>query len=68
MLDKLQYWPVAVMVRLIGVLPRPLAHGVGIVIGRLVYYLHPRLRRVGLRNLAMALPEKPAGGSLSQFP
>ena len=26
---------------------------------RLVYYLHPRLRRVGLRNLELAFPEKP---------
>ena len=60
MLDKLQYWPVAVMVRVIGILPRPLAHGVGILIGRLVYSLHPRLRRVGHRNLAMALPQKSA--------
>ena len=58
MLDRLQYWPVALVVRAIGVLPRPLAHGVGIVIGRLVYRLHPRLRRVGARNLEMALPEK----------
>src|ERR1700761_5882162 len=58
MCDKLQYWPVAVLVRFIGVLPRPLAHGFGIVIGKLVYWLHPRLRRVGLRNLELAFPEK----------
>jgi Kdo2-lipid IVA lauroyltransferase/acyltransferase len=56
--DRLQYWPVVWFVRLIGVLPRPLAHGVGILIGGLVYYLHPRLRRAGARNLAMAFPEK----------
>jgi KDO2-lipid IV(A) lauroyltransferase len=58
MLDRLQYWPVAVLVRVIGVLPRPLAHGVGIMIGKLVYHLHPRLRRVGRRNLELAFPEK----------
>jgi KDO2-lipid IV(A) lauroyltransferase len=46
-------------VRLVGVLPRPVAHAVGILIGRLVYYLHPRLRRVGVRNLELAFPEKP---------
>jgi KDO2-lipid IV(A) lauroyltransferase len=56
--DKLQYWPVALLVRLIGILPRPMAHGVGIVIGKLVYLLHRRLRRVGRRNLELAFPEK----------
>jgi Kdo2-lipid IVA lauroyltransferase/acyltransferase len=56
--NKLQYWPVALLVRLIGALPRPLARGVGILIGRLVYRVHPRLRRVGLRNLEIAFPEK----------
>ena len=58
MLDKLQYWPVALFVRLIGILPRPLAHAVGIMIGGAVYWLHPRLRRVGLRNLQLAFPDK----------
>ena len=56
--NRLQHWPVALFVRLIGALPRPLARGAGILIGGLVYYLHPRLRRVGLRNLEMAFPEK----------
>jgi len=55
--DRLQYWPVALLVRLIGALPRPLAHGAGILIGELVYHLHPRLRRVGLRNLELAFPQ-----------
>ena len=59
MLNKLQYWPVAAGVRLIGVLPRSWARSVGILIGGLVYHLHPRLRRVGLRNLELAFPEKP---------
>ena len=56
--DRLQYWPVALLVRLIGALPRPLARGVGILIGGAVYYLHPRLRHVGLRNLQLAFPDK----------
>src|SRR5271165_4345812 len=56
---RLQYMPVALLVRLIGTLPRPLARGVGILIGGLVYHLHPRLRRVGLRNLRLAFPNKP---------
>jgi Kdo2-lipid IVA lauroyltransferase/acyltransferase len=46
-------------VRFIGVLPRPLARAVGLVIGGLVYHLHPRLRRVGMRNLELAFPDKP---------
>jgi KDO2-lipid IV(A) lauroyltransferase len=58
MMYRLQYLPFAVLLRLVGLLPRPLARGVGIIIGRLVYYLHPRLRRVGMRNLEMAFPAK----------
>jgi len=56
---KLQYLPVVLAVRLIGTLPRSWARGFGILIGGLVYHLHPRLRRVGLRNLELAFPEKP---------
>ncbi len=55
---RLQYAPLAGLVRLVGALPRPLAHAAGILIGRLMYYLHPRLRHVGMRNLEMAFPEK----------
>src|SRR5271157_663661 len=54
---RLEYVPVVLLVRLIGALPRPLARGVGILIGGLVYHLHPRLRRVGLRNLKLAFPK-----------
>jgi KDO2-lipid IV(A) lauroyltransferase len=60
MRNRLQYWPVALLVRMIGILPRPLAHGVGILIGGAVYRLHPRLRRVGLRNLELGFPDKSA--------
>src|SRR5271165_5094684 len=42
---RLEYVPVALLVRLIGALPRPLARGVGLLIGGLVYHLHPRLLR-----------------------
>jgi Kdo2-lipid IVA lauroyltransferase/acyltransferase len=55
---RLQYIPVALMVRLIGALPRPLARGFGILMGGVVYHLHLRLRRVGMRNLQLAFPEK----------
>ena len=55
---RLEYVPVVLLVRLIGALPRPLARGVGILIAGLVYHLHLRLRRVGLRNLKLAFPKK----------
>ena len=58
MLDKLQYWALALVVRVLGALPRPLAHAAGMFIGGLVYHMHPRLRRVGRRNLELAFPEK----------
>jgi Kdo2-lipid IVA lauroyltransferase/acyltransferase len=40
-----------------GLLPRPMARAVGITLGLIVYAVHRRLRRVGLRNLAIAFPE-----------
>src|SRR5215469_2222641 len=58
MLYRLQYLPFIALVRFVGLLPRPLARGVGMAIGGLVYHIHPRLRRVGLRNLQMAFPDK----------
>jgi KDO2-lipid IV(A) lauroyltransferase len=42
----------------LGILPRPLARAVGASIGALAWMSLGRLRRVGLRNLEMALPEK----------
>ena len=60
MMYRLQYLLLAVLVRLVGMLPRPLARAVGTTIGRLVYLVHPRLRRVGMRNLEMAFPDKSA--------
>ncbi|MGA9566471.1 MAG: lysophospholipid acyltransferase family protein [Candidatus Korobacteraceae bacterium] len=58
MMYRLQYLLLAVLVRLVGTLPRPVARAVGTTIGRLAYLLHPRLRRVGMRNLEMAFPTK----------
>ena len=55
---KLEYaaaWP---FLKIMGILPRPLARGFAIGIAQLVYLLHFRLRQVGMRNLQMALPEK----------
>lgn len=55
---KLEYavaWP---FIKLLGVLPRPLSRAVAIGLGRVFYLLHVRLRRVGMRNLELAFPEK----------
>jgi KDO2-lipid IV(A) lauroyltransferase len=55
---KLEYaaaWP---FIKILGILPRPLARGFAITLAQLVYRLHFRLRQVGMRNLAMVFPEK----------
>lgn len=55
---KLEYFPVWLLARSIGVLPRPLARGFCQAIGVAIYAVHGRLRKVGLRNLDLAFPEK----------
>ena len=55
---KIEYaaaWP---FIKILGILPRRLARAFAIGIGWAVYFLHVRLRRVGMRNLALAFPEK----------
>lgn len=46
------------LVKFVGALPRPLARAAGISIAWFVYFLHRKLRRVGMRNLELAFPEK----------
>src|SRR5580693_8688371 len=58
MRQRLEYaaaWP---FIKILGILPRPLARAVAVVLAQVVYLLHSRLRRVGMRNLALAFPEK----------
>ena len=55
--ERLEYWLVWVFLKVMGILPRPLARAKGISLGLLVYLLHGRLRRVGMRNLSLAFPE-----------
>lgn len=58
MRQRLEYaaaWP---FIKILGILPRPLARATGIGLAWVVYLLHVRLRQVGMRNLAMAFPEK----------
>ena len=57
---RLEYTPVWLLVRVLGVLPRPVARAIGMLLARLVYLLHFRLRSVGLHNLKIAFPEKSA--------
>lgn len=55
---KLEYaaaWP---FIKILGLMPRRLSRAFGIGLGRAVYLLHLRLRRVGMRNLALAFPDK----------
>jgi len=55
---RLEYALAWSVVKAIGALPRSLARSAGIALGQLIYVLHGKLRRVGMRNLAMALPDK----------
>ncbi len=51
-------WP---FLKILEILPRPLSRAVAIGISQLFYLLHRRLRRVGMRNLALAFPEMSDG-------
>jgi Kdo2-lipid IVA lauroyltransferase/acyltransferase len=58
MRQRLEYaaaWP---FIKILGILPRRLARTAGISLALVIYVLHGRLRQVGMRNLAMAFPEK----------
>ncbi len=61
MSDWLEYLPVWLIAQTLRWLPRPVARGAAVGIGMTVYRLHPRLRRVGMRNLELAFPEKSQG-------
>ena len=57
MRERFEYALVWPWIKLLGMLPRPLARAIGIAIGLTVYHVHRRLRAVGMRNLALAFPE-----------
>ena len=59
MRERLEYWPVWFFLKVMGILPRPLARAIGITLGLVVYLVFGRLRRVGMRNLSLAFPEMP---------
>ncbi len=58
MRQRLEYAAAWLFIKLLEILPRPLARTVGIGFSQIVYLFHVRLRRVGMRNLAMVFPEK----------
>src|SRR5882724_11543352 len=58
MRQRLEYalaWP---FIKALTFLPRPLSRAAAISLAWMIYLLHVRLRRFGMRNLALALPEK----------
>jgi KDO2-lipid IV(A) lauroyltransferase len=57
MRHRLEYALAWIIIKTIGALPRPLARPAGISLARVIYLLHVRLRRVGMRNLALAFPQ-----------
>jgi KDO2-lipid IV(A) lauroyltransferase len=57
MKETLEYWLVWCVARGLGWLPRSLARSIGAGLGRAAYILAGRLRRTGLRNLELALPQ-----------
>src|SRR5580698_5176803 len=58
-IETLEFMVVWCVARGLGWLPRGLARSLGAGVGRVVYWLVPRLRRTGMRNLGLALPEMP---------
>jgi KDO2-lipid IV(A) lauroyltransferase len=54
----LEYLPVWLIAQTLRWLPRPVARAIGRCVAILFYWVHPRLRRVGMRNLELAFPEK----------
>jgi len=58
MRQRLEYALAWLIIKFLGALPRPLARAAGITLAWKVYLLHFRLRRVGMRNLALAFPDK----------
>ena len=57
MRENLEFAVVWALVRLLGLLPRRAARGIGAAVGALAYRILPRLRSVGTRNLEIAFPE-----------
>jgi KDO2-lipid IV(A) lauroyltransferase len=57
MRENLEFWLVLIVARTLGWMPRGLARLLADILAGSIYRVHGRLRRVGHRNLEMALPE-----------
>jgi KDO2-lipid IV(A) lauroyltransferase len=57
MRETIEYWLVLAVARTLGVMPRGLARLLAGLLAFVVYWTFGRLRRVGVRNLELALPE-----------
>jgi Kdo2-lipid IVA lauroyltransferase/acyltransferase len=57
MRENLEYWLVVAAARILGLMPRGLARLLAGFLASAVYWSFGRLRRVGVRNLELALPE-----------
>ncbi|MDE3150444.1 MAG: lysophospholipid acyltransferase family protein [Acidobacteriota bacterium] len=56
MRERIEYWLVVPVARALGRMPRPLARLLAGILAFKVYWFFGRLRRVGARNLRLALP------------
>jgi Kdo2-lipid IVA lauroyltransferase/acyltransferase len=56
---KVEFAALWVVMRALGALPRGVSRAIAVGLALLVYRMHGRLRRVGLRNLEMAFPGMP---------
>jgi len=57
MQESLEFAVVWILVRLLTLMPRKVARAIGAGIGGLAYWVVPRLRDVGFKNLTLAFPE-----------
>ncbi len=60
-MDRIEYWLALAVIHSLAIAPQPLAERLARVYTRLLDLAIPRLRRVGMSNLAMALPELEPG-------
>jgi KDO2-lipid IV(A) lauroyltransferase len=58
MRESLEFALVWLLVRVLGAPPRGFARAIGALLGAIAFHTVPRLRRVGLKNLEIAFPEK----------
>jgi KDO2-lipid IV(A) lauroyltransferase len=58
MRHRIEYALAWTVIHIVGALPRPISRAAGIALAQIVYLFHSKLRRVGLRNLEIAFPDK----------